>query len=195
MIAVQSVVIVGLIAALINTALRERPAYVMALAPDGQEYVVSTPRKAISLRDLVIYNGVKQDLRDWAEAYYERSLTTAAKDVAKARWYMTDPVAERFVIDAIGQHGWQAKLHGGQAQEEHIHVDNVILRDADVQTPPYRGQILFTKTTPGRAPEHWRSEITFVVSPEAVKGPLPLYNALGVFLVKTPEESQDYLKP
>jgi hypothetical protein len=63
-----------------------------------------------------------------------------------------------------------------------------------LQEPPYKGQIYYTRMVQGHPVEHWRSEVTFVVSPESAKGPFPLYNALGVFIVKTPEENQDYRK-
>ena len=183
--------IIFLLVVVVHLVGLERPAYVVAITPDGNEYVISTPKKRIDLRDLIIINQVKQDLRQWAEAFYQRDPATAQKDYETARWFLPDQLLSNWDAAARGDKGWIAGLTRGEVQAARIHVVNIVMRDADLQTPPFRATIIFDKQLQGRV-EHWRSEVTFIVDPALAKPPFPLYNALGIFILRQPEDSQDY---
>jgi hypothetical protein len=183
--------VVGLIGINAFLSLKGKPTYVVARDIDGQEYVLSAPQKPIDLRDKLIHGWVKQNLTTWTECIYRRVPATAEKDWRKAQWFMTDDFISRMRSRAEGPRGWIAMTVQGQIAASEVRVNSVVLRDADIQQAPYEAEVYLERITDAGAKEKWRVVVTFYVAPNETKGPMPLFNALGVFVDRV-QETPDY---
>lgn len=186
--------VLGTIAGLVILALRQRPSYVVAVMPNGQEYVVTNPKAAISLHDAVLYQQAKQDLRTMAENCFERSAVSAQQNAEACQWFLDDDAKAAYNKEANGPQGWVKQVSTHIAPEAHVFINNIVVRNEDIQKPPYRATIYFSRMTADGNSTRWISPVTFVVRPDlsANLPRMPLQNALGVFVVKPLEVEQDY---
>jgi type IV secretory pathway component VirB8 len=194
MVLALSLAVMSTVAGVVVLALRQRPSYVVAVMPNGQEYIVTNPKAALSLPDAVLYEQARQDLRTMAESCFERSAVTAQRDAETCQWFLDDDARTAYNKEANGPQGWVKQVATHVVPEAHVYVNNVVVRKEDIQKPPYRATIYFTRTSGDGTATHWLAPVTFVVRPDlAAKLPrMPLQNALGVFAVKPLEAEQDY---
>lgn len=179
---------------LVSVATKARPSWVLAVAPNGEEYVLSEPKKALDMRDMVIYNSVRQDLMSWAKAYFDRNKILAQKDYEDARWFFPDNVRNVYDAAALGPHGWIAGLETGQIPQSTIKITSVELRPVDLDKEPYLCRIYYTRFSENGQASSWIAKVAFVVRPqEAMKASrMPLFNALGVLVLQEPSEIPDF---
>jgi hypothetical protein len=190
----MGITIAGLIAAVVTLALRPPIVMVTAIAPDGEEYIISEPKKKLDLRDEIIYKPVVQELMSFSEAYFERSPVTAQKDYNRARWFLPDSMLRVYDATALGPKGWLAQLQNRTTPESHARIDSIELRSADILKEPYQARVYLTRISSTGQVQHTIATLTFVVRPDLIAkvSRVPLYNALGVLIVNPIEEHADF---
>lgn len=195
-IALLGLIIAGQIAVITKLALIPKDAYFAVQMPNGETYIISSPRKKIDVRAGTLgYEVVKQTLTSFSEAYFEKSSVTANRDYDHARWFLPNTLLPGYDAAASGPNGWVSKLLTHAIPESHAHIDNVEMRDSDIQQEPYQARVYFTRTDlqSGKKTKVVAA-VTFVIRPYIWAtdkiSRFPYYNALGLMVVKPIEETE-----
>jgi hypothetical protein len=200
----MAAVILGLIVVNTKLALAPKDAYFAVEMPNGETYIISSPKKKLDIRaDVLGYESVRMSLMSFAESYFERSGVTARKDWDHARWFIPDHLLAGYDQSAQGDKGWINGLVTHAIPESHARINTIELRDEDIQKEPYQARVYFSRTNLVNGEvTHWIATLVFVVRPDTWADQkktqrirfsrFPLYNALGVLIVKPIEEIPDF---
>ena len=136
----------------------------------------------------------KQDLRIMAENCFERSAVSAEQNAETCRWFLDDDAKAAYNKEANGSQGWVKQVSTRTSPETHVFINNIVVRNEDIQKAPYRATIYFSRIDGGWE-QHTMDLFRHVCCTPGSGGSTPAYaaqNALGVFVVKPLEAEQDY---
>jgi hypothetical protein len=173
-------------------AFRPPKVYVLLRTREG-DFLLSSPEKNLDLHDMTVQGMVGQDLLYLAARYFSRSAVTAQRDYDDLSWFIPDQIRAGYDAAATGPKGWIHQLQTHQIPEVQAIIHNVVMTQEDVAKSPYRARIFVERRTIDGKVYRSIAIVTFIVDPHLVAGKLPwsLYNGIGLFLVKQPEEFPD----